>query len=117
MVCPLGINVRLSLWSNASVPFGFGFISAQRSFLTPILGLSDLFADPGVRWIASLPSRLFFLEGFVLPCIGVAHSFPGMAKPEPAMSGVSAAGVSRLMQDRHDWPPTRTPADEGGSCL
>jgi hypothetical protein len=79
--------------------------------------VADLFADPGVRWIASFPSRLFFREGFVLPHVGLAHTFIAMAELVPARCGVPDAGLSRLLQDRHDWAPTKTPAYQGGSCL
>jgi hypothetical protein len=71
--------------------------------------LSDLFTDPGVRRIASFPSRLFFRKGFVLPRLGVAHSLIGIAELEPALSGVLEPALSgvpdaaqwRLFQDRH----------------
>src|SRR5213076_3633445 len=46
MVRSLGIIVRLTLRGNASVPLGLGVISAPRSFLAPVLCLSDLFTDP-----------------------------------------------------------------------
>jgi hypothetical protein len=63
--------------------------------------LSDLFTDPGVLWIASFPSRLFFRKGFVLPCVGVTHNLIVVAELVPAFSGVSVAALWRLLQDRH----------------
>jgi hypothetical protein len=45
---------------------------------------------------------LFFRKGFVLPCIGLAHSFIAMAELVPALSGVSVAALWRLLQTRHD---------------
>src|SRR5437764_12464855 len=84
----LGIIVRLTLHSNASVPFRLGFISAPRSFPTPVLCFSDRFTDPGVLRIASFPSRLLLRKGFMLPCLGITHSLIAMAEPTPAPYGV-----------------------------
>jgi hypothetical protein len=93
MVRSLGVIVRLTLRSNASVPFRLGFISALRSFLALALGLSDLLTDPGVLSITSFPSRLFLRKGFVLPHIGVPYSHTGIA---------ASGAMSQLLQDRHD---------------
>jgi hypothetical protein len=93
MVRSLGIIVRPTLRRNASVPFGLGFISAPWSFPTPLPCLSDLFTDPGVLKIASFPSRLFFRKGFVLPCLGIAHSLIAIAEPMPAPCGVTVAAL------------------------
>jgi hypothetical protein len=101
-MCLLGYIVRLRLSSNASIPCGLGFISPQRSLLTPVPCLSDLIANPGVLRIASFPSRLFFGKGLVLPRMSAADSFIAMTEPAPANSGASAAARSRLLQDRHD---------------
>src|ERR1700733_14192475 len=74
MVRSLGIIVRLTLRVSAGVPFGLGFIGAQRTFPTSDPSFADLFAAPGVLRIPSLPPRLFFGKVFVLPCLGVTHS-------------------------------------------
>jgi hypothetical protein len=101
-MCLLGYIVRLRLSSNASIPCGLGFISPQRSLLTPVPCLSDLIANPGVLRIASFPSRLLFGKGFVLPCLGITDRLIAVAEPVPALAGVSVAGPSRLLQGRYD---------------
>jgi hypothetical protein len=101
MVCPLSVIGSLSLGGKASVPFGLGLMRVSCSVLATLVCLSDLFTKPGVRWVASFPSRLFLGKRFVLPRISVTHSLIGTAEPVPTFSGVSAAQW-RLLQDRHD---------------
>ena len=93
MLRPLGIVVRLTLGSHASVPFGLGFISAPCSFPTPLPCLSDLFTDPGVLEILSFPSRLFLRKGLVLPCLGQTHSLMTIAESMPPRCGVPIAAL------------------------
>jgi hypothetical protein len=101
MVCPLRAIGSLSLGGQASVPFGLGLMSVSRSALATLICLSDLLTKPGVRWVASFPSRLFLGKRFVLPRIGVTHRLIGTAEPVPTFSGVPAPAW-RFLQDRHD---------------
>jgi hypothetical protein len=50
----------------------------------------------GVLRIASLPSRLFLREGFMLPCIVKAHSLIGMTELKPALADESITSLWRF---------------------